>query len=148
MPAAVPLTAAMIGNSESKMAGNRVYWPSSIIRRASPTTRSGTPSGRSDGTRWLKSAPGQNSFSPLAVSTMARAVWAPLRPLIRSRMRLRHGGERALPFSGRSIVIQATSSTISNRTCSSRGRSVGVVSDTEDLLGRGLGRRVETRLRR
>ena len=41
MPAAVPLTALMIGRSLSRMAGNRVYWPSSIMRRGSPITRSG-----------------------------------------------------------------------------------------------------------
>ena len=47
IPAAVPLTAAITGTSQSSNASNSAYWPSSIMRRASPMILSGTSVERS-----------------------------------------------------------------------------------------------------
>ncbi len=46
MPAAVPLTAAMTGFSQSSTAAMRRWAPSRIMRATSPAVRSGAPSGR------------------------------------------------------------------------------------------------------
>ena len=127
-PAAVPFTAAMTGSSQSRMAGINLSWPSSIMRLDSPTADSGAPSGRGAGSlRRLMSAPGQNSFRPVAVITTARASKRPFRPLTREAIRSRMPGEMALPFSGLSMVIQATWFRISNRISSSRPASPAVI---------------------
>ena len=123
-PAAVPLTAATTGSSQSSTADINRIWPSSIARRTSPVAGRGAPSGRGAGGRGaLRSAPVQKLLVPVAVTTAARASNWPLRLPNTSARRSRIPGVRALPRSGLSMVTQATWSRISSRTRSSRSNS-------------------------
>ncbi len=74
-PAAVALTAAMTGFSQSRTAAIKRCQPVRIRRAASPTGRSGAPSGRGGpGSCDRRSAPVQKPFSPAPVTTTARTA--------------------------------------------------------------------------
>ena len=67
----------------------------------------------------------------------ARARWFTLNSLNRSRMRSRHGGLRALPTCGRSIVITATLPWYSSRTSSSIERAGSSALDIRGIYRSG-----------
>jgi hypothetical protein len=113
-PAAVPLTPAITGFSQSRIDVTTVCQPSMIMRAASPTTLSGASPGFGRGARWppRRSAPVQKAVSPAPVMTTARTKRSDDASLTHSAMRSRMNWVSALPASGRLIVIQQIPSSI------------------------------------
>ena len=130
-PAAVPLTPAMTGFSQSRMEVTRRCQPSRIMREASPTTLSGAPSGLGRGGRRppRRSAPLQNALSPAAVMTTTRTNRSEDASSTQSAMRSRMNWVSALPASGRLRVIQQIPSSIR------RVRSLPTGSSVVSLMG-------------
>ncbi len=114
MPAAVPLTAAMTGFSQSITAPTSRWAPRLMLRPTSPRARSGASAGRGlSGIRdTRRSAPVQKCFWPAAVSTTARMLRSLEAPSSSSMVRLRWSGVMALAASGRFRVSQATPSSM------------------------------------
>ena len=112
MPAAVPLTAAMTGFSQSMIEATRRWAPRLMLRPTSPSAFSGASSGPGfTGMRETRrSAPVQKCFSPAAVMTTARTLRSPLAASMSSMVRLRWSGVMALAASGRFSVSHATPS--------------------------------------
>ena len=118
IPAAVPWTAAITGTSQSRMALTVEIAPRSIIRRRSPTTRSGASAGRSDsvaGAPPRRSAPVQKN-RPVAWITTQRMARSSSARASHRPIWMRWSLVSALPASGRSKVMVAIPSLTSKRT--------------------------------
>ncbi len=108
-PAAVPLTAATTGFSQSRIDATRRCQPRRIMRATSPRARSGAPSGRGGSGFWAppSPAPVQKCFSPAPVSTTARTPRVAESSSNVSARWSRISAVSELPASGRSIVTRA-----------------------------------------
>ena len=132
MPAAVPLTAAMTGTSQSRTAATRRWAPS---RRTRDDVADG-PLGRALGPhrpRCAGRAGRRRCRRPCPWPSAPRPGWPgpPTRRASRSMTRSRWSGVRALPTSGRLRVIHATPPSMAvlhlvlERSVLGHGRSVG-----------------------
>src|SRR4051812_33790552 len=108
-PAAVPLTAAITGFSQSRTAVTTRCQPVAMLRATSPCARLGAPSGFSGvGTGTRRSAPVQNARSPAPVSTTARTCRSALASASASTSASRVFQSSALCTSCRSSVSVST----------------------------------------
>src|SRR3954452_15402435 len=108
-PAAVPLTAAITGFSQSRAAMTTRCQPAAMLRATSPCARFGAPSGFSGvGTGTRRSAPVQNARSPAPVSTTARTCRSALASASASTSASRVFQSSALCTSCRSSVSVST----------------------------------------
>ena len=125
-PAAVPLTPAMTGFSQSRMEVTRPCQPSLIMRDASPTTLSGASSGfgRGGSRPPRRSAPVQKAFSPAAVMTTTRTNRSDEASRTQAAIWSRMNWVMAFPASGRLRVIQQMPSSIRRSRSSPAGLSV------------------------
>ena len=125
-PAAVPLTPAMTGFSQSRMEVTRLCQPSRIIRDASPTTFWGASSGFGRGGSWppRRSAPEQKAFSPAAVMTTTRTNRSDDASRTHSAIWSRMNWVMAFPASGRLRMIQQMPSSTRRIRSSPAGLSV------------------------
>src|SRR4051812_14648551 len=120
-PAAVPLTAAMTGFSQSSTAVTTRCQPVAMLRATSPCARVGAPSGFSGvGTGTRRSAPVQNARSPAPVSTTARTCRSALACASASTSASRVFQSSALCTSGRCNVRVRTPPSRSARRPSQR----------------------------
>ena len=108
----MPWTAAITGFSQSRIELTVPIAPRVIMRRVSPTTRSGWPSGSSTAARWVRrSAPVQKN-RPVAAITTQRIAWSSFARSIHSANCLRCSWVTAFPISGRfSVTRRMPSST-------------------------------------
>src|SRR3954447_5411054 len=120
-PAAVPLTAAITGFSQSRTAVTTRCQPVAMLRATSPCARFGAPSGFSGvGTGTRRSAPVQNARLPAPVSTTARTCRSALASDNASTSASRVFQSRALCTSGRCNVRVRTPPSRSARRPSQR----------------------------
>src|SRR3954464_5574520 len=120
-PAAVPLTAAITGFSQSRTAVTTRCQPVAMLRATSPCPRFGAPSGFSGvGTGTRRSAPVQNARSPAPVSTTARTCRSALASASASTSASRVFQSSALCTSGRCNVRVRTPPSRSARRPSQR----------------------------